>query len=256
MAPRSGTGFINFQDFLSANSGSAQRAANQLAQGVDWSGSTAREGLQMAQEDFDRNRQAGTLSYNPSGMTADQMLERGGMGYSGPSSLMDTEAYQNTAGEAAKASRNANLLADEYGRQALLQDTFGKGNPGYSGGQQRLDSALIGAAGQGRFDQLRKDYGGLMGDYSKAISNSYQQAQQARTGSQQAAQQYAETGAEYRGRQQQKDTMLAEREKAQAEQRARTEQNQRDFDNTLKFRDRKRWAGQKLGNWGGSFGGY
>jgi hypothetical protein len=180
-----GTGFINWEDFVNANRGATQRTVDTLAGGVQGAGQRAQDSLGYAQEDFERNLDANTLRFDPNSDKSWDELSR--YTYMGPDGLAGDQNFQAGLGEARRASRDSALLANPYGRQELLRQQFGAGKPNYTAGQQRFDSALTGTAGRGRFEQLQKDFGGLLGKYNEAATSAFQRAQQARKESGEAA---------------------------------------------------------------------
>lgn len=99
--------------------------------------------------------------------------------YTGPNSLADQKGFGELVGQTDRAQQAANQLGSGAGRQALLQRQVGA-NQGYSRGQSRLDSALLGAASGDRFGALRRQFGGLSKGLTDAAAASQGLAGQAR----------------------------------------------------------------------------
>lgn len=166
--PRQGSGYINFEDFVRANRAGAQRLAGQLGAPVAEQGAEASRLLGRAQGDFDWQ-------------TKDAELRAGqtGVDYSGPNSLADHEDFSAGQEAAEKAQQGARRLADIYGRMGMLGETYGT-TTGYGTGARAFDAALLGAVGQGGFEQQRQQYGGMGDTYRSALEASRGAADSAR----------------------------------------------------------------------------
>jgi hypothetical protein len=188
MAGSRGTGFVNWDQFLNANAGAVQRTADALANPVAEAGQKANSALSTAQGAYNQAIGANTLTYNPANLG--QAPNYYDFQYQGPASLADNKDFQSGMGYARTAQQGANTLADTYQRQGQLQKQFGAGSPAYDGNAARFDSALVGTGAGQRFEQLRKDYGGLLGTFSTARTNSEAAAKKAASDSATAAGQY------------------------------------------------------------------
>jgi hypothetical protein len=189
--PTRGTGFVNPQQYAALNAQGGQRMADALTSFIDGQQGAFNTGLQGLQDEYGRQVDAGTLKYDGSVGTSGEAAQRAGGQYTGPSSLQDMQGYADVANAGRKAQQSGALGADYYGRQALLQDTYGKGG-GYTSGMGRFDSFLAGAnGGQGAFEQRRSNTAGLGGQLATATTASQQRSTDARAASAQAAQQYS-----------------------------------------------------------------
>ena len=184
-----GTGFIGLDRYLEANRGAAQRMADNLLSPVAERGAGAQQGLEDAWKEFEEKKKGGTLTYDPANLTAAQAAERAGKTYDGPNSLSDVAGYGYAREQADKAAKDSRLLADGAGRQALLQDAYGK-EGGYTPGMQRFDSFLTGAAGNGRFEELRSKYGSLSEKFGADNTAAQGQAKEAVAATDKARGQY------------------------------------------------------------------
>lgn len=104
------------------------------------------------------------------GETKGQLEARAGATYKGPESLAefdkgwgdiltDGREAASQVGLTNQRDANGNLRGDA-GIETLLRE--GAQGP-YTQGQSRMDAALLGSQGRGRFNQLQKDWGGLLG---------------------------------------------------------------------------------------------
>lgn len=188
-APRQSTGFVNWGDFVNANRSGAQRVAGALQQPYQQDMQRADAGLRGGQEEFARDVNANTLTYDPNRAGSDDGTLRG-YSYGGPSSLMYNEQFAKGYGDAQHAEEGSRRLADTYGRMGLLRDLYGPKSPTYGIGQQTFDSALLGSVGQQGFESTRRGATGLLDRFRGAQSRSVSTANEARDRSRQAAGQY------------------------------------------------------------------
>jgi uncharacterized phage infection (PIP) family protein YhgE len=184
-----GTGFINWDQFVNANRGATDATVAKLVGGVQGAGQRAEDSLGFAMEDFERNLGASTLRFDPNSEKDWEELSR--YVYDGPEGVAGDQNFQYGLKEAQRATKDSAALANPYGRQEMLRQQFGAGNPRYSAGQQRFDSAITGTAGRGKFEQLQQDFKGLLPKYNQAAATTAQQAGQAKKDSAEAARQYA-----------------------------------------------------------------
>ena len=92
--------------------------------------------------------------------------------YSGPQGLQNTAQIQ---AQAQQAQQLGQLGTSAGGRQALLQRFIGR--PGYTQGQQGLDTALLGKSGNQQLLQAKQQTQGLVGQEQSAEQLAAQQAQ-------------------------------------------------------------------------------
>lgn len=205
--PRSGTGYIGLEQWLGQNQQQAAAMGNALADGIDAQARGAENHLSYVNEAFDAGTDAAALNfadqpiYNPDGTplhplaSMDRQAEAAkkfvDAGYGGPKSLGEFAEFGTGKGMARDAQRDAGLASDFYGRQALLQGKAGKGG-GYSLGQQRLDSALVGASSGDRLDATKAQWGGILGRFDAADTRAKGIATSREQGNKDAAKQYAD----------------------------------------------------------------
>lgn len=179
MATQRGSGFIGLDKYLAANRKKAEDMAGGLSGGVETAGGEATGWLEDAQRGFMRDVGASMPQVNEGApLSAADAAALGTSAYTGPNSLGEREGWDAARQKADKASQGVNALNSFAGRQAMLQDQYGK-QGGYTQGQQRLDSFLTGAAGGNRFEQLKQQYGGLSDAFGTANTASQKQAQTA-----------------------------------------------------------------------------
>lgn len=161
---RQGTGFVNWGQFVNANRGSAQRVGDELRQGVTASQDEANKKFFESQDQFAAQLRSAQ--------------EAGGPSYSGPSSYADLPVFQEGQAAADKAYRDSRMLANVYGREAMLGKKYGA-TPGYGPGAMAFDSALLGSVGQGGFETTRAQSSGLPERYASGLAQSAERGSQA-----------------------------------------------------------------------------
>lgn len=218
MAPtRAGTGFINLSDWAAANATGSQRLADEMAGGVASQGQAAQANLDGLNRDFWERVRGGTLRYEPDQVDSGRAEYLGREAYTGPNGLSDIAGYNEAMGKAQDAGRDARLLNDFYGRQALLDERAGAGG-NYSTGQRLLDSALLGGAAGNRFGQLESQWGGLFDKAQGMERDAAGAAQEGRRISDESARNYAALAPQLRrqefdrARQQQEEVMRRQEE--------------------------------------------
>jgi hypothetical protein len=164
MPPRQGTGFINWNQFVNANRGTAGRLAGELDAGVQAGGQDASKKFYESQAQF-----AGAVR---------DAENQGVTEYTGPSSWADLPVFQEGQQAADKAAKDSRQLANIWGRAGMLGKKYAA-TPGYGTGQQAFDSALLGSVGQGSFETTRSQYGGLPQRYADGLAQSAQLGSQA-----------------------------------------------------------------------------
>jgi hypothetical protein len=153
--PSSSNSFTNLQSYLNANSDGSlgSNLSGKLQGNID--DATKQEGNTSNQfkDQVDQN----TTKYNPdlvnsaisdpSNFVSDPskinaFATQRDAAYKGPSSLTDTsDLYNNAYGSVQNASQNAQNAQTDGGKQALLQQYYGR--PDYGSGQQSLDMSLL-----------------------------------------------------------------------------------------------------------------
>lgn len=93
--------------------------------------------------------------------------------YGGDKDITDNQDFMDATAGLSKANENLNRTGSSEGRSLLLQDNYGR--PGYSGGQQKLDQALLGQTpeAQDTFNNLKSQYGGT---YDQATADAKNKA--------------------------------------------------------------------------------
>lgn len=237
MAPtrRAGTGFINLSDWAAANATGSQRLADELAGGVDSKGRAAQANLDGLNQDFWERVRGGTQRFDDEGLNSTIASQRAGAQYAGPNGLSDIAGYDSAMSTAQDAGRNANLLSDYYGRQALLDERAGAGG-NYTTGQRLLDSALVGGVGGSRFADLKSQWGGLFDRAQGMERDAAGAASEGRRISEESARRYGEAAPVLRrqefdrARQQQEEVMRRQEEEARANREREEEWNRRNRD--------------------------
>lgn len=166
--PRSGSGFINFSDFVGANQGAINRTRGAMLDPIKRKLDNAATDEAYGMEDLQRNTGANTLRYDPNRVNAEGGESLGSVTYGGPNSALDDANFSHAFGDAASANKEAQRATSIYGRAGALRDQFGVSSPTYGAGQQMFDSALLGAgAGRGQFDQTAKTAGHLFDKFQQ-----------------------------------------------------------------------------------------
>lgn len=181
--PRQSTGHINWNSFVGANRGGANRTARALMAPTETDLSMGAQQHEMSMPFLNRDIEAGTVTGPDftNFVTADDMERYSGASYGGPNAATDNEQYAAGLGMAQRAGNESQRLADMYSRMGALKDTFGKDNPGYSRGMQAFDSALLDSTSRGAFKDLKTRSGGLLDKFSastKAVGDRVGEAKQ------------------------------------------------------------------------------
>lgn len=181
-APRPGAGsgnWVNIGQYLDANRDVANRTAGELASSIEKDAEGARGGIKGAQEQFGKDVQEGGFraqrqTTGASRGGAPQKMDVPGdavtnetVAYGGPSSMADQRGFQDLTQKVSQAQGRVDASGTGYGRQALMQDSFGKSGQ-YTPGQSAFDSAMVGGVGGRRFHELSQKYGGLRGELDAA----------------------------------------------------------------------------------------
>lgn len=189
MAPRQGTGFINWDQFVGANRGTVDRMAGELSAPVEAEGQRLSENLTAANRAFDTGVATAynplrSLQYGmPGGGTEGaawaarekQLLDAGSSAYGGPRSLADVGGFSEGLQAADKNSQAARNLADVYGRASALGQRYGASGRPYTGAARLFDSALLQSSPrQQRFEASRAQYGQQGNQYRQALGESAQ----------------------------------------------------------------------------------
>jgi len=165
-----GTGFTNIQRILQANK--ANPLGSVVSGGVQQAGQAARGAITQASDEFKGGVQTERGRLGAEAQRVDRVLGdvskatdedvsafegiRGGLS-KGPTQIKNADELKQKAFE---AERLGSAAGSEAGRYGLLQRFVG-GNKQYTGGQQRLDSMLLGQTGSNQLREARKGTVGL-----------------------------------------------------------------------------------------------
>ncbi len=166
----SGSGFTNLQRILQASK--TNRLGQTVGSGIQQAGDTARRAIQKAGTEFEtkvgteKARQAGESAradrvLGDVSQASDEDIKafetiRGGKSQ-GPTSIANADDLRYQAQEAEKLGKSTGT---EVGRLGLLQRYVGGGKR-YTGGQQSVDSLLLGQTGSQNLKQSRRNVSGL-----------------------------------------------------------------------------------------------
>lgn len=189
MAPRQGTGFINWGQFVNANRGTLDRMSGELGGAVEQGGRDAERRLRELTGQFDTStynamRPAAQMPNKGTGYSGipeldaalkqreDELSAFGATTYGGPMSIADVEGFGEAAGAADRTAAQSNRMADLYGRSAELGSRYATAVRPYTGAARLFDSALLQSSpGQQRFEQGKAQYGGIGGNYRQALKD-------------------------------------------------------------------------------------
>jgi len=183
-APKAGSGrFVNLQRYMQAGKG--QQFGEQVAGKIQGQGQESKQAVGQASEAFKAAAAKGTVAgqagLGGQGMTAEDLQQAGkafgqqaivgaeglsdqGVGqfqklisgqYAGPNQL---ENVAKLRAQAQAAQQTGNLAQSTAGQQQLLGQLYGR--PSYTGGQQKLDTLLLGTQ-QDKLKQARQQTLGL-----------------------------------------------------------------------------------------------
>lgn len=208
-APKTGTGFTNLQNLISANSNN--QLGNVVGSGISQAAQGVQSGLNQANQQFQSDTNSAASQYDPNARTdiinqvlgyqapsggvnttgsgtpqtgtspaaglsqsqVDQFNNYRAGNYQGPQQLSN---YDSLNAQAQNAQALGNNLNSSGGTQSLLQQFVG-GNGQYSQGQQTLDNLLLGATGAPQLQQARQQTLGLQDQINQANAAAQNQAQ-------------------------------------------------------------------------------
>ena len=160
-AAGSGSGFVNFDRILNANRDAATATAGGMYADAAKKGDVAQGKINEAKNVYDSENASFRAAGNYGGQYK-SMADLGGM-------------YQGAMKSAYEAQQGVQALQSDAGRQAVLENKYGKtGN--YSPGASRMDAALTGAVGGQKFAGLNQRFGKLtqsLTDANAAAAKSY-----------------------------------------------------------------------------------
>lgn len=218
-APKTGTGFTNLQNLISANSNN--QLGNVVGSGISQAAQGVQSGLNQANQQFQSDTNNAASQYDPNTRTdiinqvlgyqapsggvnntgsgtpqtgtspaaglsqsqVDQFTNYRAGNYQGPQQLSN---YDSLNAQAQNAQALGNNLNSSGGTQSLLQQFVG-GNGQYSQGQQTLDNLLLGATGAPQLQQARQQTLGLQDQVNQANAAAQNQAQTEKAMAQQFA---------------------------------------------------------------------
>lgn len=144
MGGGAGTGFVNFQQRLSANAGQGAAMAGKVAGGLQQEGEAVKGGVDAIQN--------GYLQSHPSATTTAPDLN-----------AYDPARYGALQKQAGDVSARANLAGAGGAGFSSGLSRYYQARGGYSGGQGMLDAALAGAEGGDALRGVADKYGSLPG---------------------------------------------------------------------------------------------
>lgn len=191
-----GSGYTNIQKIVQANQGN--RLGQAVGSGIQQAGQQTRSNLGQQQQQFQQQsaqnqaNSAGnqqlvsnvlqnadqydpTNQTNPNAQQTSQFQKLISGTYQGPQGLANTQQLQNQAQDVGQMAQSLNTAG---GRVGLLQRFVG--NPQYTGGQQSLDTLLLGQGGgnQAALAQARKATAGLGSQIANASAGAQAQGQE------------------------------------------------------------------------------
>lgn len=167
-------GFVGIGRYLQAQGGAGARLGEKVAGRLEEQGQEARTGIQTAQQQFGTQAQQAAvqdisqqIAQDPTAVTSEQ-YQKTLAGYTGPQQLADVAGYQQALAGTQQLGQSLGLTETQAGQGELLRQQFGR--PTYTGGQSRLDVALMGATPQARerFAGIREALGGVGGELTAA----------------------------------------------------------------------------------------
>jgi len=183
-----GSGYTNIGRITQANQGN--RLGQTVGQGVQQVGQQARQAIGAGQQQFQQQAQASNLDTEANRAAIGQLVQdptkaadadvqkfaqyRSGQ-YAGPQGLQNADQL---AAQTQQAQQLGQSTQSAGGRLALLQRFAAKPNQGYTSGQSRLDSALLGQTGTQGLRQARQSTLGLQGQLDSASQAAGAQAQE------------------------------------------------------------------------------
>jgi len=162
-------GFVGIQNYLGAQGNAGGRLAENVSSNIGAQTEAAKSGIGAVSQNFgtqaETGRTGGSQELSGQLMSDPTKINQGAWqkatgGYQGPTDIGAMEGYGQAAGDAQRAQQAIDQTASAAGQSTLLKDQFGR--PSYTGGQNRLDTAILGAS-QGsreRFAGLRDMLGG------------------------------------------------------------------------------------------------
>lgn len=172
--------YQNLQKYLNANQTQGSEMGQKLASDVDNQVSEAQQKVSNVtnvnkNEAYDPYQTINKI--NSGQILSDdekkkyQTIKQTG-GYTGPSSVYETQGYTDAKKASDAAVGKANQIGNELGQQGLLKQTYAR--PSYSSGENKLDQVLLMGSNQGRqaMNSLADKYKNL----SSMFDNSYSSA--------------------------------------------------------------------------------
>lgn len=154
--------FVNFSQYLNANRGGTQRAAQSITGDIEKQAQGVQNDLTGMQTQFRTDVQTGS---NPT------------TGYTGPKDLAANGQWTDLQGRARKVEDSAAATASSGGIGAILQ---GQNRGAYGAGNRRLDTALTAHVGADDFAKARERYGKMSDALTQANAASTTAADTAR----------------------------------------------------------------------------
>ena len=182
-------GFTNFQQYFSANQGTAQAGADKYAGQVKNTATQANDALENATMQFNKESQAGTVAA-PNTNVGPGVANRRGTNYdpasaanaangsyTGPAAITGVSNFQNAVDKANTAENQLNALAGPVGTGGLGANGQARGDistltapNNTTPGANNFSANLIGSAGAKQFQALRAHFNPNK-DLAKAVTD-------------------------------------------------------------------------------------
>lgn len=201
-----GSGFTNLDQYVGANQDQSKQMATGLTSGIQGQINQNNTDAQAFGNQISQTAKNNTVTDNGviSGLqnNASQFSDKNWIdqynkqtaGYQGPKDVYSSQPYQDLSTRFSNADQQVKGLSTPGGLQSTLKDTYGKSNPGYTQGQNLLDTFLTqsGPGGQTLSD-FQNSYNGnnaLTGWNNQVndLNSQLGQAQQTSQATQQATQ--------------------------------------------------------------------
>lgn len=237
-----GSGFTNLNQIINANRNN--QLGSTIQSGVVGAAQGAKQDLNKSQQEFQAGLEANKVDTDVNRQKVNQVLQDptkatgGDIGafdqfrsgkYAGPTQLSNVPQIQKETLEAQQLSQAAQ---NPGGRQALLQRFVG--GPGYTQGEQGLDTVLLGATGGKQLQIAGNAAQGLGNAVNRGVTSAEQSGKQAQVGAQNFAKDVlGQIQKNYDPLSQNLDKSVAQ---AAAEQQAKYNETQRILNNLGNFK--------------------
>lgn len=218
-----GSGFINIENYLSGNNGSAAMAGS-LVNGLNDAGNKAKGDIATFGNDVVTATQV--PDFNPSSTTQP-------VGYSGPAGYSDFGSFKTAQASTSDVKQKSDLLGTQEGVQNELTK-MAPGSVNYTGGMSRLDTNITRSGEGGKIlDAARKNWGTIDSWLGNASVDAQGKIDSAKTKSQSLNDQWAKSQQQQQQAQAQA-AITADYNKKQAETQAAQKKTQDELAKRIK----------------------